>query len=289
MERWDRYAECLRLAESGLEVATRLGHGSWRLKFVAGQIGPLAWMGRWDEAVAAGRELIEGDLAVEVFDIELIPLVWVSLARGDHEAAGQILRRFEESKQEEIQLRAAMSAGTAAFLRAEGRPREALEAARQGIEVRRSLGATDMPTRVALVEGIEAALELADLEEAERLLAIAEAPSPGERSPMLEAARARLWAGLLIARGGDEREIERSFRAAEEGFVAIESSFWMATSQAEHGEWLAAQGRSKQAASLLSSALKEFERLKATPWIERVSRALGVEAKAVGAAEVAPA
>jgi len=64
MERWDRYAEALRLAASGLDVATRLGHASWRWKFVAGHVGPLVWMGRWDEADRFGRELIDSDVVV---------------------------------------------------------------------------------------------------------------------------------------------------------------------------------------------------------------------------------
>ncbi len=289
MERWDRYAEALRLAASGLDVATRLGHASWRWKFVAGHVGPLVWMGRWDEADRFGRELIDSDVVVELFDVELLPLVWVAIARGDVARAAEILRRLEGSKQEEIQVRAALSGATAAFLRAQGKPREALEAAQEGIEIRRSLGTQDMPSRLALIEGVEAAMDLGDLDEAERLLAVAVAASPGDRSPMLEANRGRLEARLLVARGGDHRQIERLFRAAEEGFAALGSSAWEAGSAAEHGEWLSAQGRAEDAVSLLSSAMSEFERLRATPWVARVSRALGGGATAVNAAQAAPA
>jgi len=41
----------------------------------------------------------------------------------------------------------------------------------------------------------------------------------------------------------------------------------------EHGEWLGSEGRPREAAPLLAEAREIFERLRATPWLERVARA----------------
>ena len=54
----------------------------------------------------------------------------------------------------------------------------------------------------------------------------------------------------------------------EFGFV-----FHLAVTQLEHAEWLGAQGRTDDAQPLLAEARRAFERLQATPWLERAARA----------------
>ncbi len=280
LEGADRFAECLRLAISGLEIAARLGHSVWRWKFAAGTVAPLFWLGRWDEAVAAGRELLASDVTAQPFDVELVPLVWLWIARGDLAAADEVLRRFEGTKLEEVQVKAAVSAAMAAFLRARGELRGALEAADRGIEVRHSLALRFMPVRMALVEGIEAALELGDVDTAERYLALPDETGEGGRSPLLEAMRARLGARLLHARGGDQAEVDRLFRTAREGLRLLDVPWHRAVAELEHAEWLDSAGRTEEAEGLLASARSTFEGLGATAWLERVHRLAGSPAGA---------
>ena len=45
--------------------------------------------------------------------------------------------------------------------------------------------------------------------------------------------------------------------------------FHAAVAELELGQWLVAQGRQDDADRPLTSALETFERLRATPWIER--------------------
>jgi hypothetical protein len=45
----------------------------------------------------------------------------------------------------------------------------------------------------------------------------------------------------------------------------------------EHGEWLAERGHDDDAEPLLAEARAIFERLKARPWLERVSHTHGQE------------
>jgi len=69
--------------------------------------------------------------------------------------------------------------------------------------------------------------------------------------------------------------IERyRFRGATALFREFGIAFYQAVTQLEHGEWLIGQGRSDEADPLLAEAAEAFERIQATPWLERVE-ALG--------------
>ena len=46
--------------------------------------------------------------------------------------------------------------------------------------------------------------------------------------------------------------------------------FWMAVTLLQYGEWLTTNGRAADATPFLEEAREIFERLRATPWIERV-------------------
>ena len=48
----------------------------------------------------------------------------------------------------------------------------------------------------------------------------------------------------------------------------------------EHGEWLGEQGRADEAEPLLAEAREIFERLGATPWLERAGGRVEVEVTA---------
>jgi hypothetical protein len=57
--------------------------------------------------------------------------------------------------------------------------------------------------------------------------------------------------------------------------------FPLAVTLLEHGEWLTGQGRLNDAQPLVNEAAEIFQRLKATPWLERTARARsGLEAPA---------
>ena len=47
--------------------------------------------------------------------------------------------------------------------------------------------------------------------------------------------------------------------------------FWAAVTDLERAEWLVERGRSSEADSLLDAAGEVFERLEATPWLDRVA------------------
>jgi hypothetical protein len=49
----------------------------------------------------------------------------------------------------------------------------------------------------------------------------------------------------------------------------MQTPFYLAVTQLEWAEWLAGQGRAAEAEPLLAEARETFERLEATPWVER--------------------
>ena len=58
-------------------------------------------------------------------------------------------------------------------------------------------------------------------------------------------------------------------------------AFELAIVRLEHGEWLAENGRVADAEPLFAEARETFERLRATPWLERLSRVDLAEAEPV--------
>ena len=123
------------------------------------------------------------------------------------------------------------------------------------------------------VIALDAALALDDLEQAEEVLAIVEGIPPGSSSQYLQAQASRFRARLAAARVEME-EADRRFKRATGLFREIAAQFYLAVTQLEHGEWLTGQGRADEAEPLLAEAGETFERLEATPWLERLDAAL---------------
>ena len=105
-------------------------------------------------------------------------------------------------------------------------------------------------------------------DEVEELIARIDSIPPGRRPPSLRAQSARFRARLAAARGEHEG-VEQGFKTAAGIFREHGLTFPLAVTELEHGEWLVAQGRGDEAEQLLAEAREIFERLEATPWIER--------------------
>jgi len=71
------------------------------------------------------------------------------------------------------------------------------------------------------------------------------------------------------ARTGRHDTVDANFRRAADMFREQSFTFFLAATQVEHAEWLAAQGRAGEAEPLLAEARETFAILEATPWLER--------------------
>ena len=128
-----------------------------------------------------------------------------------------------------------------------------------------------------LVEAIEAALALGETARAAELVGTIDAIPPGLQPPYLTAQASRFHA--LLA--GTDESAESWFGAAETGFEEIGVVFWQAVTLLQHCEWLVGQGRPDEASPLLAEARETFERLEATPWLDRLELAEAARSEAV--------
>ncbi len=103
------------------------------------------------------------------------------------------------------------------------------------------------------------------------LLALLDELTKAELTPSLAAQSARLRARL------PEYDAESELTTAEDLFRELETPFYLAVVLLEHAEWLVAQNRSSEAEPLLDEARETFQRLAATPWLDRAERVAGIE------------
>jgi class 3 adenylate cyclase/tetratricopeptide (TPR) repeat protein len=271
LEHSDRYVEALEGVERALALVRRRGDRRWESLLRTGGLLELFLLGRWDEALTVAAE--EAPLvAAETARGQLTEVARIHCERGELEPARALLRSADALREsEDPQCRAGYSVVEARLLRSEGRDAEAVAAAERGLATLPELGITNLGVKRSLVEAIEAALALPDLDKAADLLAIPESLEPGQFTPFLQANTARLRARLDAARGHhdqvDERFRSAAARCREFGFI-----FDHAVTQLEHAEWLIAQNRNDEAQPLLSEARQTFEQLQATPWLARTAR-----------------
>jgi hypothetical protein len=172
---------------------------------------------------------------------------------------------------EDVQYRAIYAAVQSSIFRAQGRPEEALEAAWRSIWVADKIGWKYPGVKAGLVQAAEAAFATGVLAQAEEVVSLIEGLNPGDRTPFVDAQRARFAARLAAARGQDEG-VAAGFKSGAGLFREVGMPFWLAVTLLEHGEWLAARGRGAAAEPLVAEAREIFERLRAEPWLERVRR-----------------
>ena len=155
-------------------------------------------------------------------------------------------------------------------LRAEGRHAEALELATRNL----ADSEFKMFEESLSFANIDAAITLGRIALADELLRQLEGRRPGEL-PVYQVALTRRWRGIVAAATGDDERAEASFRAAAAAFREYGYVFLLAATHVEHAEWLTARDRAAEAEPLLTEAREIFERLEATPWLERAQKVGG--------------
>jgi tetratricopeptide (TPR) repeat protein len=268
----DRYDEALAHHDSGLMLARRVGNRQWEWLLLVESTYPLALTGRWEEALARMSEV--PDQAAGALGLPPTTIHEIQLARGRlAEARDAVSRWPRDESSPDVQQRAIVAIIHAGVLRGEGRHEEALAAAEQALEARRAIGWGHQAIKGAFVEGVEAAFALQRLEKVDELLALIENLRPGQIAPYVRAQSRRFRARLAAVRG--ERDgVEPGFKQAASIFREFGVPFWLAVTELEHGEWLTGERRTQDAEPLVAEAREIFERLEATPWLER---ALAVE------------
>ena len=266
--RRDHYAESLDHLEQALTIARRIGFRQYEWFALSEMTYALSMLGRWEEAVARLAEI--PDEMIGQHTNLLSPLSGpfeIHLQRGELDEARQLLSRFEEiSHSGDAQAESAYQPALAALRLAEGKYLDSLQAAEQAFAARENLGITAQGVKLGFLYALEAARALADEAKQIEQLEIVEALPVGLRSPFLGATAHRFRAHLA----GDDPGADRHFTAAEAQLSAVDVPFYLAVIQLEHAEWLNQQDRHDDAQPFLTAARDTFERLQATPWLQRV-------------------
>jgi class 3 adenylate cyclase/tetratricopeptide (TPR) repeat protein len=268
----DAYREAKERLIAGLALARRVGYRAWEWQFL-GQLYPQVALGEWNDVLETTVELPsevlhDNRIAFNGF-LTMIPSIHIHRGRLDEAKRAHAV--FADAlTSDDMQERATAKAGSAMIARADERFEDALTDALEALEARVDLGIGHEAMKDAFVEGAEAALALERFADVERILGIAAAIPPGRQSPYIDAQSRRLGARLADAQG-DAARVAAGFKSAAGMLRELETPFWMAVTLLEHAEWLVRQDRGEDAKSLLDEAREVFERLEATPWIERTN------------------
>ncbi|MDX6469793.1 MAG: hypothetical protein QOF75_1596 [Gaiellaceae bacterium] len=268
----DRHVESLGVTRELSAQARQRGDSERLTSVLTLDVLPLMELGRWDEALAriaqAGELRASGWARAQGLDA-----VFLLCARGDLAGAEALLgENLWARDAEQTDLMVSFSSAEASFLRAQGKPQEAVASANRGLAVREEVGISNAWVKRCLVEAVEAALDVGDLDQADRLLASVETVPSGEVTPYLDGHRARLRA-RVEARNGTTTRVEELFRHAERVFDEATLPFHLAVARHEHAEWLATQERLHDAQTLFEEARATFEELGAASSPGRVAEA----------------
>jgi tetratricopeptide (TPR) repeat protein len=268
--RRDRYEEALGHLDQAASLARLVGSRPHEWFALSESTYALYMLGRWDEAIAAYREIPEevlptgGTLLSPVSSI-----LEIHIHRGDLAEARRLLgiyARLQDST--DVQERSGYAAAMACLLHAEGRSAEAVPLGETTIALGETLGIDGQDAKMGFLWAIEAALAMGDRQKAEQLIDQVEAIPPGLRPPSLSAHACRLRARLA-----EPDEAAALFRAADAGFRSLGLRFWLAVTLLEHAERVIDEDNGGAAERLLAEARDTFADLHATPWLERTDAA----------------
>ena len=258
-------AAAIRHAEAGVAFARQRGDRRWEDLILSQLSEPLFLVGRWDDAL---RRIDE--ITTRSYHTFTPTLTRLHLHRGELEEAQRLVDSLPSDKATDPQEQSVRSLARAALLRALGRNAEALVEA-DAAAASADAGGPAAYANDGAVEAIEIALELGDTAGAGERLARLDAMPPVKLVPLLDAQRKRLYA-RLAAQSGDAAQAEAGFKAAAAHLRELELPFHLAVTLLEQAEWLAAEGREDEASAPVAEARETFERLGATPWLERAGR-----------------
>jgi class 3 adenylate cyclase/tetratricopeptide (TPR) repeat protein len=265
----NRFAEQLQLLDEGVALARKFGHSGWLAKFLAAKAGQLAWVGRWDEAVAVDAEARSDPETANLsaMAMERCVLTLPHAVREEPDLAEQALAEEVLEASEDVQAVGMLNLARAWIHRYGGRYEQAIEAARRTISMRDQVSQAG-PVDAAYATAVESALAMEDIELAETWLGEMDTVPAGERSPYFRTEMTRLRARVAALRG-DSAAARSGFDEAVSMFRNLGMRFHLAVVLAEEGDWLDDQGKREESRLLLEEARDIFEDLRATWWLRR--------------------
>ena len=253
--------------ENGIALARRRGDRNWEWILLSNLISNLYRLGDWDEAIA-----LAADIPVEAMDAAMgnyptDTLAQIHIERGElGEARGMIAITLAWEESTDLQARGIALLIRAMLTYAESDQIAAVRIAQDAVAALETYGSPYLADGLGVL--VNAGLAADDPLSVEEGLARSRSRQRSTRSLRAQQARA---SARLAAHRGDSDRIEPEFDG-KSLFRQAENPFWLAVTLLDHGEWLISEQRPAEAEALLQEARKIFERLRAVPWLERVSR-----------------
>ncbi len=251
------------VTREGLAYSRRRGDRESELGFVAQLAGGLYEEGRWDELGELVAELPEEatDRVGNAVGYQLPAcLALIAYHRGDAARARALIKGWAASEPSVATAVESCRVSALTFTALiDGRIEDVFALARPRIEA--PANTADLEGELDLVGAATTDIDSANvLSELLDLADAAQLPKP----PSSVAGIAYLRAKAAALRG-DEPEFDRAVALLRES----DRRFMLATALLEQAQWLASVGREEEAAPLVDEARATFERLRATPWLER--------------------
>jgi class 3 adenylate cyclase/tetratricopeptide (TPR) repeat protein len=258
--RHDRYREALAYLDESLALARRVGDRPYEWAVLAERCYPLLLLGEWDAVIATRNDFTQEQIDAGGVVLSMLQAgVEVYAHRGELDEAQRLLAQFARLEHStDLQERAAHLGAVAALRRMEGRLEEAVAAGLATLELVPTLGESQQDVKHAIVDALEAALRLGDTARADQLFAFVDGIQPAKLSPYLAAHVQRMRARLA----GDTEGLE----AAAARFRELGSPFSLAVTLLDQAETTGDE-------EARAEAVEIFERLRATPWLERAASA----------------
>lgn len=261
----DRYKDLVTVTSEALEYSRRIGDRKWESLFLSSEMDNCVDLGDWDRAIEILAQLRD---APEFWGFLMGRMTYVQhvfIERGDLESAKELLEATRELENaDDTQMRPGFLGAKALVLRAEGKLDEALDAANESVASALLVGKNEW--RGLIVDLFDVAYD-ADRDRAMEVLHEIESLSPGDSSASLQALAGRFRARL------SPNPHDEDFAFAIDTFRELGMQFYLAVTLVDYAEALADHGRPERATAYFHEAREIFERLGATPWIERVRRA----------------
>ena len=262
-------ADAVAYAEQGAEVGRRIGDRQGQ----AFSRTNIAWhhfeLGNWEEIHTFVDELFAEPETWATSLTQAMPRV--AWHRGQAARVRRLLDLADPLRDSDLpQNQATYTTIEYIWLMNEGRYEEAF------LLSERDAARTDFSEYAAwiVIDALEAATALDRLDRIAELVRQLESQKPGEL-PLVARVEAMHYRALLAAASGDAGRADSGYRTAASMFREYGYVFRQAVTQLEHAEWLAKEGREPEAAPLLEEAREIFERLEATPWLERTEKVSG--------------
>jgi class 3 adenylate cyclase/tetratricopeptide (TPR) repeat protein len=259
-------------ADVGLPLVRRLGDREIGMSLVGSTIHLYWTSGEWDAAIGLHEEMELGKRLGAIETLIAGYNVLIQAARGLPLEIPSTDSDVLQGMRTDAIVDTTRQFLDAASLRADGDVHKASELSAKAAISYAQLTGIDDDFPMFWITAVEDAVDSAEVERAQALVAlVADAPH-GHVPRYLRAQLPRLRAQVNSLSGRNDT-VDEDFRAAESALGDFGAPYYLARTQLEHAVWLQAQGRSEESLPLFNEAEQAFTALGATPWVTRSQQA----------------